>query len=161
MPSARYNLQAVAPEAYKAMSGLQQFVNQSTLPHSLLELVKMRASQLNRCAFCLDMHSKDAVALGVPTEKLYVLDAWREAPFYTEQERAALEWTEALTLIAESTVPDEVYEAVRPHFSERELAALTMAIIAINGWNRIAISTRMEPGHYRSRLTPEASHAAS
>ena len=93
--------------------------------------------------------------------RLYLLNVWRESPGYSDRERAALEWTEALTLIADSTVPDDVYEAVRPHFSERDLAALTMAIIAINGWNRIAISTRMEPGHYRSRLTPEASHAAS
>jgi AhpD family alkylhydroperoxidase len=161
MSSARYSMQAVAPEAYRAMSGLQRFVNESSLPHALLELVKMRASQLNRCAYCLDMHSKDAIALGVPPQKLYVLDAWREAPFYTEQERAALEWTEALTLIAENTVPDDLYEAVRAHFSERELAELTMAIVAINGWTRIAISTRMEPGHYQSRLAQEVSHIAS
>src|SRR2546423_706047 len=101
MTSARYSLQAVAPEGYRAMSGLQRFVNGSSLPHALLELVKMRASQINRCAYCLDMHSKDAIALGVPPQKLYVLDGWREAPFYTDQERAALEWTESLTLIAE------------------------------------------------------------
>lgn len=160
MTSARFDLRAVAPDAYKAMSGVQRFVDGSTLAHALLELVKMRASQINRCAYCLDMHSKDAVALGVPPQKLYVLEGWREAPFYTAQERAALEWTEALTLLAGGDVPDAVYEAVRPHFSERELAELTMAIVAINGWNRIAVSTRMEPGHYQSRLKPEAQPVA-
>jgi AhpD family alkylhydroperoxidase len=155
----RYSLRAVAPDLYAAMAALDRAAAQAvqgSLPRSVLELVKLRASQLNGCAYCLDMHGKDALALGVPTEKLFVLEAWREAPFYTEQERAALAWTEALTLIADSGVPDDVYEEVRAQFSEQELAALTMAIVAINGWNRIAISTRMEPGHYRSRLTPES-----
>jgi AhpD family alkylhydroperoxidase len=155
MSAERFSIQGVAPELYGAMSALQRAVDQSGLPRPLAELVKLRASQLNRCAYCLDMHSKDAQALGLPPEKLYLLDAWREAPFYTEQERAALEWTEALTLIAERGVPDEVYRAARAHLSERELAALTLAVVAINGWNRIAISTRMEPGHYRSRLAPK------
>jgi AhpD family alkylhydroperoxidase len=156
MSEQRYSMQQVAPDLYGAMSSLQRTVDQSSLPRTLLELVKLRASQLNHCAYCLDMHSKDAVALGMPPEKLYVLDAWREAPFYTEQERAALAWTETLTLIAERGVPDEAYQAARAHFSERELSELTLAVIAINGWNRIAISTRMEPGHYRSRLSAEA-----
>lgn len=155
MSAERFSTQQVAPEIYGAMSSLQRIVDQSSLPRPLMELVKMRASQLNHCAYCLDMHSIDAVALGIPAAKLYVLDAWREAPFYTEQERAALEWTEALTLIAERGVPDEVYDRVRTHFSEHELSELTLAVIAINGWNRIAISTRMEPGHYRSRHSPE------
>jgi AhpD family alkylhydroperoxidase len=155
----RYSLRRVAPDAYKAMGALQGFVESSSLPHSLLELVKMRASQLNRCAFCLDMHSKDAIALGVPPEKLFVLDAWHEAPFFSPRERAALAWTEALTLLAESGVPDAAYEATRAEFSERELAELTMAIVTINSWNRIAVSTRMEPGHYRSKLQPETSAA--
>lgn len=155
MTTERYSMKRVAADGYQAMSALQQFVNGSSLPHSLLELVKMRASQLNRCAYCLDMHSKDALALGVPAEKLFLLDAWHEAPCYSEQERAALAWTEELTLIAETGASDAAYEAARAHFSERELAELTFAIVAINGWNRIAISTRMEPGHYQSRLKPE------
>ena len=157
----RFSMRAVAPDGYEAMSGLQRFVSQSSLPRSLVQLVEMRASQINRCAYCLDMHSKDAVALGVPSEKLYVLEAWREAPFYTERERAALEWTEALTLIAASGVPDEAYRVARAQFSERELAELTMLIVTINGWNRIAIGTRMEPGHYRSRLSPEPESEAT
>lgn len=159
MTTERYDMKRVAPEAYKAMSGLQQFVNTSALPHSLMELVKMRASQINRCAYCLDMHSKDALALGIPLEKLFLLDAWHEATCYSEQERAALAWTEELTLVATTGVSDDVYTVVRAQFSEREMAELTMAIVAINGWNRIAISTRTEPGHYTSRLQPEASMA--
>ena len=161
MTTERYSMKRVAPDAYRAMSGLQDVLAATSLPHSLLELVKMRASQLNRCAFCLDMHSKDALALGVPLEKLFLLDAWHEATCYSEQERAALAWTEELTLIATTSASDDGYAAARAQFSERELAELTMAIVAINGWNRIAISTRMEPGHYRSRLKPEltAAHA--
>jgi AhpD family alkylhydroperoxidase len=149
----------IAADAYRAMIGLQRYVDQSSLPRTLLELVKMRASQINGCAYCLDMHSKDATALGVPAQKLFVLDAWREAPFYTEQERAALEWTEALTLVAQDHVPDAVYEKVRPHFSDRELVDLSMAIVAINGWNRLAIGFRQEVGGYQSRLAPEAAPA--
>jgi AhpD family alkylhydroperoxidase len=151
----RINIHEVAPDAYKAMGALQHFVNHSSLPRTLMELVRMRASQLNGCAYCLDMHSKDATALGMPAQKLFVLDAWREAPFYSDRERAALAWTEALTLIAEDQVPDAVYGAVRPHFSERELIELTMAIVTINGWNRLAISTRQEVGTYQSHLSPE------
>lgn len=152
MGAERFSMHDVAPEMYGAMSALQRAVDRSTLPRPLLELVKLRASQINRCAYCLDMHSKDALALGMAPEKIYILDAWREAPFYSDQERAALEWAEALTLIAEGGVPDEVYRAVRAQLSEREVAELTLVVVAINGWNRIAISTRMEPGHYRSRL---------
>ena len=149
MSRQRYSLRAVAPDAYAALVALDRTVHDASLPRPLLELVKMRASQLNGCAYCLDMHSKDALALGIPAEKLFVLDAWREAPFYTEQERAALAWTEALTLVAQADVSDALYQETRAHFSEAELAALTIAIVVINGWNRIAISTRMEPGHYR------------
>ncbi|HEY8601646.1 MAG TPA: carboxymuconolactone decarboxylase family protein [Thermomicrobiales bacterium] len=161
MTTERYSMKRVAPDAYRAMSGLQQVLATSSLPHSLLELVKMRASQINRCAFCLDMHSKDALALGVPLEKLFLLDAWHEATCFTEQERAALAWTEELTLIAATGVSDDTYTAARARFSERELAELTLAIVAINGWNRIAVSTRMEPGHYTSRLQPEADGATA
>ncbi len=152
----RIDAHEVSPGAYRAMSALQHFVHESTLPRALLELVKMRASQINGCAYCLDMHSKDATALGVPAQKLFVLDAWREAPFYSEQERAALEWTEALTLIARDQVPDRVYEAVRPHFTDQELVELTMAIVAINGWNRLAISFRQEVGTYQPRVAAGA-----
>jgi AhpD family alkylhydroperoxidase len=157
----RINAHQVAPDAYQAMGALQHFVNQSTLPRELLELARMRASQINGCAYCMDMHSKDAMALGIPAQKLFVLDAWREAPFYTDRERAALEWTEAVTLIAEHQVPDAVYQAVQPHFSDRELIELTMTIITINGWNRLAISFRQEVGTYQSHLSPEPVGSAS
>jgi AhpD family alkylhydroperoxidase len=137
------------PAALKAMMGLQNYVNECGLEHSLMELVKMRASQINGCAYCLDMHSKDARAAGETEQRLYLLDAWREAPFYSERERAALEWTEAVTLVREGHVPDDVYESVRRHFSEEELVNLTLAVVAINGWNRIQISFRAEAGTYR------------
>jgi AhpD family alkylhydroperoxidase len=145
----RLNLMKVAPDAMKAMRGVQDYVDASGLEHALLELVKMRASQVNGCAFCLDMHSKDARAAGETEQRLYLLDAWREAPFYSPRERAALAWTEALTLVAQTHAPDEAYEEARAQFSEQELAALTMAIVAINGWNRIAIGFRSPPGHYQ------------
>jgi AhpD family alkylhydroperoxidase len=145
----RLNLMQVSPEAMKAMRAVQQYVDASGLEHSLLELVKMRASQINGCAFCLDMHSKDARAAGETEQRLYVLDAWREAPFYSARERAALAWTEALTEIAKTHAPDDVYAEARAQFSEKELAGLTMAIVAINGWNRIAIGFRSEPGSYQ------------
>jgi AhpD family alkylhydroperoxidase len=157
MTSQRFDM---GPDAYEAMRALQRFVDQSSLPRPLLELVRMRSSQLNGCAYCLDMHSKDAIAVGVPAEKLYVLEAWREAPFYDARERAALEWAEAVTLVADGHVPDDVFDAVRPHFTEREMTELTMAIVTINAWNRIAISTRMEPGRYQSRLSPRVEAAA-
>ena len=138
-----------APRGFQAMLGLQTYVNNSGLEHSLLELVKMRASQINGCAYCLDMHSKDARAAGETEQRLFLLDAWREAPMYSARERAALEWTEALTLITEGHVPDEVFRSVREHFSEEELANLTLAIVAINGWNRICIAFRVLPGTYQ------------
>jgi AhpD family alkylhydroperoxidase len=131
------------------MYGLERYVRESGLEPALLELVKMRASQINGCAYCLDMHSKDARAAGETEQRLYVLNAWREAPFYTERERAALAWTEALTLISENHVPDEIYNDVRQHFSEAELVDLSLAVVAINGWNRLAISFRSEPGEYQ------------
>jgi AhpD family alkylhydroperoxidase len=109
----------------------------------------MRASQINGCAYCLDMHSKDARALGETEQRLYVLNAWREAPFYTERERAALAWTEALTLVAEDHVPDEVFNEVRPHFNDQELANLSLAIVSINGWNRLNIAFKTEAGSYQ------------
>ncbi len=145
-----------APGAYKAMLGLEQYVRGCGLEPSLLELVKMRASQLNGCAFCLDMHSLDARAAGETEQRLYLLDAWREAPFYSERERAALAWTEAVTLVSEGHVPDDVYAAARQHFGEEELVNLTLAVVAINGWNRLAIACRSEPGHYRPGMYAQA-----
>jgi AhpD family alkylhydroperoxidase len=138
-----------APGVLKAMWGIEQYVKKSGLEPSLLELVKMRASQINGCAFCLDMHSKDARAQGESEQRLYLLNAWRESPFYTDRERAALEWTEAVTLIANDHVPDDVYECGRRQFGEEELVDLTMAVVAINGWNRLAISFRAVPGAYQ------------
>jgi len=138
---ARLNANAAAPEAMKALSAFQASLNASTLEHGLLELVKYRASQLNGCAWCMDMHTKDARAAGEAEQRLYLLSAWRE--------RAALAWTEAVTLLASDGVSDEVFTAVRAEFSERELVELTMAIIAINGWNRINVAFRTPPGTYR------------
>ena len=159
--NARINLMNVNRGIIHAMLGLEKQVSKGGLDNKLLDLVRMRASQINGCAYCLDMHSKDARADGETEQRLYGLDAWRETPYYSARERAALEWTEALTLVTHGHVPDDVYERVRKAFSEDELAHLSLAIVAINGWNRIAISTRMEPGHYQSRLAPEMSHAAS
>ena len=134
----------------KAMLALQREVETSGLEHSLMELVKIRASQINGCAYCLDMHTKDARALGETEQRIYALSAWREAPFFSERERAALEWTEALTRIAVDQVPDAVYEAVKPHFTEAELVALTFALVAINSWNRLSIAFRPPVGSYQS-----------
>lgn len=145
----RIDITRVAPQAVKAMRALQQPIESSGLEPALLELVKMRASQINGCANCLDMHSKDARAGGETEQRLYLLDAWREAPFYTDRERAALAWTEALTRVADTHVPDDAYEEASSHFTEQELVALSLAVVAINGWNRLAIGFRVEPGHYQ------------
>jgi len=145
----RLNYLELAPEGYKAMAGLERFVRQSGLEKPLLELVKLRASQINGCAYCLDMHSKDARAAGETEQRIYCLSAWRESPFYTDRERAALEWTEAVTLIADSHVPDDVYERVRKQFSDVELVNLNYAVVAINAWNRLAITFRSVPGGYQ------------
>jgi AhpD family alkylhydroperoxidase len=147
--SQRIEYGKVAPDGLKAMAGLQQYVDKSGLEHELLELVKMRASQINGCAYCLDMHGKDARAAGETEQRLYLLNAWREAPFYSARERAALAWAEALTRISDSEVSDVVYEEARQHFSEKELVDLSLAVIAINGWNRLAIPFRSEVGSYR------------
>lgn len=135
----------------QALRDLETHIHGCGLEPPLLELVKMRASQINGCAFCLDMHSKDARAAGETEQRLYALDAWREAPFYSERERAALEWTEALTRVADTHVPDAIYERVSKHFDEAELVNLTFAVVAINSWNRLAISSRTEVGTYRSK----------
>lgn len=147
--AARIEYAKVAPGVYRAMLGLEKYLHGCGLEDALLHLIKMRASQINGCAFCLDMHSKDARAGGETEQRLYLLDAWREAPFYSERERAALAWTEALTLIVQGHVPDEVYDQARQHFSEEELVNLSLAVVAINGWNRLAISFRSDVGGYR------------
>jgi AhpD family alkylhydroperoxidase len=126
-----------ASGAMKAMLGLETYIRHSGLEESLVHLIKTRVSQINHCAYCIDMHTKDARASGEAEQRLYALSAWRETPFYSERERAALEWAEALTMIAENGVPDELYERVRAHFSEEDLISLTLAAVAINGWNRI------------------------
>ena len=148
----RLNFKRLVPAAYRAMLALESYVHETGLESSLLELVKMRASQINGCAYCLDMHSKDARAAGETEQRLYVLNAWREAPFYTERERAALAWTESVTLVNESHVPEDVYQQARAHFSEEELVNLTIAIVAINGWNRLEVSFRGIPGRYTPRV---------
>jgi AhpD family alkylhydroperoxidase len=139
-----------APGARDALLRLSEYVHQSGLEESLLGLVSLRASQINGCAFCIDMHWKDLRALGQSEETLYMLDAWRESPGYTERERAALEWTEAVTLVAEGHVPDEAYATARKQFSDAELANLTLAIAVINSWNRMNIAFRTPAGHYRA-----------
>lgn len=148
---ARLNYSEVAPNAIKGMLELEKYVHGSGLERPLYELVKTRASQINGCAYCIDMHTKDARKAGETEQRLYALNAWRETPFYTERERAALAWTEALTLISENDVPESLYKATREYFNEAEIVALTMAIIAINGWNRLAISFRTVPGSYEAR----------
>jgi AhpD family alkylhydroperoxidase len=145
----RSNYSQVAPGAVEAMRGLETYVRRGGLEPSLLDLVKTRASQINGCAYCLDMHTKDARVRGETEQRLYGLDAWRETPYYTERERAVLAWTEAVTLVGESHVPDEAYEQARQHFSEKELVDLTIAIVAINGWNRLAVAFRAVPGTYQ------------
>jgi AhpD family alkylhydroperoxidase len=153
----RIDYHKTPPAALKGMRELETYVAGCGLEHSLLHLVKMRASQINGCAYCLDMHSKDARVAGETEQRLYALDAWRETSFYSERERAALAWTEALTLIAQTHAPDDVYEAARAQFSEQELVNLTVAIMAINGWNRLAIGFRAEAGTYRVRPRPAGS----
>lgn len=133
----------------KAMYGLESYVRNSGLEHSLLELVKVRASQINACAFCLDMHTKDARAAGETEQRLYGLSAWREAPYYTERERAALAWTEAVTLISQHDITDHLFSQLQEQFTDHEIVQLTMAVVTINGWNRLAITARAEAGSYQ------------
>lgn len=152
----RLNYQEAFPEALKAMYAMEAAIRHSGLEPALLELVKTRASQLNGCAFCLDMHTKDARAEGETEQRLYALAAWREAPFYSERERAALAWTEAITNIQQGHASDEDYAKARAQFSEEELAKLTFAITQINSWNRLAIAFRAEVGSYQPRAAAGA-----
>jgi AhpD family alkylhydroperoxidase len=138
----RINPYQAAPEAMKAVAALDTYVQSSGIEPSLLELIKMRASQINGCAYCLHMHARDARAKGESEERLYLLDAWRESPLYSDRERAALAWTEAVTLVSQTHAPDDVYDELRGQFSEEELVKLTVAVATINAWNRIAISFR-------------------
>ncbi|MGE5222285.1 MAG: carboxymuconolactone decarboxylase family protein [Omnitrophica WOR_2 bacterium] len=143
----------VAPEGFRTMLKLGYYVNTSGLEPSLLNLIRLRASQINGCAYCIDIHTREARARGETEQRLYALSAWRETPFYSDRERAALAWTEAVTLISESDVPDELYESVRPQFSEKELVDLTFAVISINSSNRLAVSFRTVPGSYQPHKT--------
>lgn len=145
----RLDYSSILPTALKGMLGLERAVHESSLEPELLELVKLRASQINGCAYCIDMHTKDARAAGETEQRLYALSVWEETPFYSARERAALAWAEAVTRVADGHVPDAVYEQARAQFGEKELVDLTMAVIAINGWNRLAISFRTVPGTYQ------------
>jgi AhpD family alkylhydroperoxidase len=146
----RIDYQKTFPDGVKAMIGLEVAVRRSGLEPLLCELVKLRVSQINGCAYCLDMHSKDARALGEDEQRLYVLAAWRDAPFYSARERAALAWCEALTLLSQTGAPDDVYAELEAQFSLEEIAALTFAVVAINGWNRLAVGLRAPVGEYVS-----------
>ncbi|PXW14641.1 carboxymuconolactone decarboxylase family protein [Paraburkholderia caballeronis] len=141
----RLDFYKACPEGTKAMIALEEHVSKNSIEKPLAELVRLRASQLNGCAFCVDMHATDARKGGETDRRLATVSVWREAPFFTERERAALEWTESVTLLAQTHVPDDVWERVKPHFTEREIADLTMLIVAINGWNRIAVTFRKIP----------------
>jgi len=153
----RIDYMRVAGGGYRAMLGLEQYLHQCGLEERLLHLIKLRASQINGCAYCLDMHWKDLRAIGESEQRMYSLDAWEESPYYTERERAALAWTEAVTRLSEGHVPDKVYETVRTQFNEQELANLTLAIATINAWNRLSIAGRTTPGTYQPQArTPAA-----
>jgi AhpD family alkylhydroperoxidase len=139
-----------APDGVKALYQMENYVRHSGLEPGLLDLVKTRVSQINGCAYCLDMHTKDARVRGEAEQRLYALDAWRETPFFSERERAGLAWAETVTSVAETHVPDEAFEHASQHFAEKELVDLTLAIIAINGWNRLGIAFRKVPGTYQA-----------
>ena len=153
----RIDYRKFAQGALNPMLALEKYIAESGLEPKLVHLVKMRASQINGCAYCLDMHSIDARAAGESEQRLYALDAWRETPFFTDRERAALAWTEAVTLIAQTHAPDEVYADLQKQFTEKEIVDLTLVVGTINLWNRLAISTRAVPGHYKSAKAASSS----
>ncbi|HEY1464671.1 MAG TPA: carboxymuconolactone decarboxylase family protein [Terriglobales bacterium] len=158
----RLNYANAAPGALKAMYGLVTYLNHSSIEKKLLHLIDLRVSQINGCAYCLDMHWKDLKVEGETDQRLYSLNAWRETPFYTDRERAALAWAEAVTLVSETHVPDDVFEEAREHFSEQELVDLTMGVVTINSWNRLSISFRVIPGTYQPpRLQQKATEEAT
>lgn len=154
MEDPRIHYARVAPASYKTMLDFSHYTKGSDLHPFLKELVKIRASQINGCAFCLDMHVKDARALGEQEERIYMLNAWRESSLYSPPEKAALAWTEALTRVAETHAPDDIYQEVRKHFDEKQTVDLTHAIVAINAWNRFMVAFQAPPGSYRSSLKP-------
>ena len=145
MTTSRVNYAQVAPHAFKALLGLEKALGESSLEKSLHELIKIRASQLNACAYCIDMHTRDALKLGETPRRIFALSAWRETPFFSDRERAALLWTETLTLLAEKGAPEDIYNEVAEQFNERELADLTFAIATINAWNRFGVGFAMQP----------------
>jgi len=151
---ARLSYSAADPGARKALLEVEKYVEAAGLEESLRDLVVLRASQINGCAYCVDMHTKDARASGETEQRLYGVSVWEDTPFYTDRERAALAWTEAVTLVADSKVPDEVYEQARKAFSEQEMVALTMTVIAINSWNRLNVAFRTVAGGYKSTRHP-------
>jgi AhpD family alkylhydroperoxidase len=155
-PKQRIYIPKVAPDAYRAMLALEEYTSSSGIEPALLQLVRLRASYLNGCAFCVDMHTKDARAAGETEQRLYAVGVWRDTPFFTPRERAALAWTEAVTELGREGVPDGVYEAVRAQFDDAELVRLTMAIVAINGWNRLNVAFRREAGAYQPKRREEA-----
>lgn len=148
MPT-RIDYTKVSPDGIKALYGLERYVRNSSLESSLIELVKLRASYMNGCAYCVDMHSKDARAAGETEQRIYGIPVWHETPYFTPRERAALAWTEAVTDVGGTGVPDHVFEEVQRHFTEQEIVDLTFAVVTINGWNRLAVSLRAEPGTYQ------------
>jgi AhpD family alkylhydroperoxidase len=147
--NARLNYAKAAPGVYDAMDALDQYLGSCGLEESLLHLCRLRVSQINGCAFCLDMHWKDLRATGETEQRLYSLDAWRECPYYSDRERAALAWAEGVTRITDGHLPDPLYEEARRSFDEKELADLTLALATINAWNRLSIAARLVPGHYQ------------
>ncbi len=150
----RFDLTKADPGAYQAMYGMEQYLHKTSLEAPLIHIVKLYASEINHCAYCIDMHWKDLRALGETEQRLYGLPAWRESPYYTDRERAAFAWTEALTVITDGFVPDDVYEEVRPHFTDKELTELSMVIVTINGWNRLSVAARATPGAYQPAKKP-------
>jgi AhpD family alkylhydroperoxidase len=158
--SPRLNAAKAAPAAYHAMRGLEQYVKQSGLEPSLIELVKLRASYMNGCAYCIDMHTKDALAAGETIQRIVSIPVWRETPFFTDRERAALAWTEGVTDLHPGHVPDELYRETNRFFTDEEMVKLTMAVVTINGWNRLAIAFRTEPGTYQRPAAAPGQSAA-
>jgi len=145
----RVEFHKIGQKPIQLMLAIEGYLNGCGLDHGMLHLIKLRASQINGCAYCIDMHSKDARALGESEQRLYALNAWEETPFFSERERAALKWTEALTLVTDGHVPDTVFEEVRPHFTDDELVNLSLAVSTINAWNRLSIAFRAVPGGYQ------------
>jgi AhpD family alkylhydroperoxidase len=147
----RFDAMKIDPESYRAMAGMERYVHQTSLEVPLIHTVKLYASIINHCAYCIDMHWKDLRALGETEQRLYGLPAWREAPYYTDRERAAFVWTEAVTVITDGYIPDDAYETVQQHFSEKEIVELTMVIVTINAWNRLSVSARTTAGTYQPK----------